>query len=1040
MLSPFEVNADQDTGFVASSSLAGGRLATDLKDTPAAYSVITRDFIDALGLTNLNDAADWATGQMKFPDGAGGGDTFNITAPINIRGVGNVYQLRQRNFFVYFSPNDSYSIERYDFGRGPNQVLFGNGTVGGQSVSMTKRARFDRRTASFETSIGSWRNARGVLDVNVPVNERVAVRMSSVWADRAGWRLNEMEKTKALFLTGTAKVTQSTEFRIEGELGQQNRRIPYAQLNDRFAGWDGVTVFSGLMTDAIRNGTATTANGGLLKNTGQNQGVDRRGANYYVFNPSSGTSAIFNYQNDPMTRGAGDTANTPIAGYLQVGSTSVGTSGGPILHSNDLPAGVFDTATGHSGFRMPGESFTNAPDAPLISQNFRDLQLTLSQRLGDSLFLEFAGDLNQDHNKLNLVENGGLINTYIDINQLLPNGAKNPNYLQPYADGQYREVYKPTDAASARFAMAYVKDAGKWGNYSLNLMAGATHQKADTYNKFLVTGTYSDARLNGNSTTYGLRVRQYWKDSHPYTPPTSEIDYIDPITGTTKKITPYWSYDNTTFNNENQQRLDYNYALIASNMKFFKGRWVVLAAERFERSKQVLKYTQNWGDYPENYNGQSVQWRPDAPDDWKNLTYVPKDATGKATGPAVPAAARPRTNNAAGVPIAQAQYANDRFQDDYNPPPTKATGANPSLGSVVHVKPWMAVSYNYSRAISFNTSAAPDPNNNLLPVVKGSGWDTGVRFAPFNGRLNIALTAYSNTEFGNYIDPTSVTNNINTLYSSSPLGVTTSGQGNTRGASQISSVVRDTRTRIADGYEMEITANMSRAWRVSANIALPKVWQKAYAPVTRSYVVSHADLFKQVLADAGGTVGSDGVAIADPTKTPGVDTTRAVTAYNAIYTNIKNFLPDMQLAQYQKIVNVFTDYTFQDGRLKGLRLGLGANVRGRSVIGYRGSDSIASGATTASDNPNIDAHNTVWAPGYYTMTATVGYRWRFKHGRELNFNLRISNLLNDRTVLYTGTVLRPANGDYTSPARVTYPGAYAYQMPISYYFTTTVKL
>ena len=38
-LSPFEVNTSRDEGFVASSALAGGRLNTDLKDTPVADPV-----------------------------------------------------------------------------------------------------------------------------------------------------------------------------------------------------------------------------------------------------------------------------------------------------------------------------------------------------------------------------------------------------------------------------------------------------------------------------------------------------------------------------------------------------------------------------------------------------------------------------------------------------------------------------------------------------------------------------------------------------------------------------------------------------------------------------------------------------------------------------------------------------------------------------------------------------------------------------------------------------------------------------------------
>jgi hypothetical protein len=37
LLSPFEVSTERDTGLVASSALAGGRLNLDLKDVPAAY-------------------------------------------------------------------------------------------------------------------------------------------------------------------------------------------------------------------------------------------------------------------------------------------------------------------------------------------------------------------------------------------------------------------------------------------------------------------------------------------------------------------------------------------------------------------------------------------------------------------------------------------------------------------------------------------------------------------------------------------------------------------------------------------------------------------------------------------------------------------------------------------------------------------------------------------------------------------------------------------------------------------------------------------
>src|SRR5689334_2985021 len=60
-LDPFNVNADADVGFVAASSLAGGRISTALKDTPVAFSVITKEFLDAFNITNVAEASMWTT-------------------------------------------------------------------------------------------------------------------------------------------------------------------------------------------------------------------------------------------------------------------------------------------------------------------------------------------------------------------------------------------------------------------------------------------------------------------------------------------------------------------------------------------------------------------------------------------------------------------------------------------------------------------------------------------------------------------------------------------------------------------------------------------------------------------------------------------------------------------------------------------------------------------------------------------------------------------------------------------------------------------
>lgn len=105
VLSPFTVSTDRDSGFVAASSLAGGRLATDLKDTPVAYSVITRDFIDALGLTNAFEAASWSPNTVISIASNGGGvgdDVSGSPGSYNVRGAGG--GRGQRNFSLIIHP------------------------------------------------------------------------------------------------------------------------------------------------------------------------------------------------------------------------------------------------------------------------------------------------------------------------------------------------------------------------------------------------------------------------------------------------------------------------------------------------------------------------------------------------------------------------------------------------------------------------------------------------------------------------------------------------------------------------------------------------------------------------------------------------------------------------------------------------------------------------------------------------------------------------------------------------------------------------
>ncbi len=404
-LSPFEVNTTRDVGFVAASSLAGGRLASDLADTPAAYSVLTREFIDALNITDLSQAIEWTVNTNANNDN---GANLTFASPVGYTTRGVSASTPQRNFFPFYVNFDSYNLDRFDFSRGPNSVLFGNGNIAGSANVVTKQARFGRATRELRTSVGSWSTYRASVDLNQPVGDRAAVRANAVWQDGRGWRDRDFSKIKGISLTGTVRVGKSTEIRLEGEYGENSRMSGFSNLNDSFGGWDGVTTFDVPLT-------ATPANNNA-------RGVGRNAAaGYFVYAPASGVTDVMNYQNTAITLGAGANAQVPIAGRFFTGAT-VNSANADILNAIALPPERFANAIRGSQFRLPQRSDTASFDAPVFWQRYSDVALYLNHVVGRSLFLELALDANDSYRFAEITLNRGLANTLIDINRNIASG------------------------------------------------------------------------------------------------------------------------------------------------------------------------------------------------------------------------------------------------------------------------------------------------------------------------------------------------------------------------------------------------------------------------------------------------------------------------------------------------------------------------------------------------------------------------------------------------------------------------------------------
>ncbi len=1048
-LTPFQVDSSRDRGFAAADTYSGGRLATPLADTAAPYQVLNQEMIQALGLHELRDALDWSTNSFLGLDGSGGGYLFNLPVLNTTRGGGAPDTFRQANFFQYFSPGDSFDVERYDIGRGPNSVLFGLGGLQATSITLFKMARTDHAFQSVDVLTGSWDKYRASIDVNQPlIGQKLAIRLNGVYDTQNGWRQEDFKTNRAGYAGITYKPFKNTEIRSSVERGQQDVLQSFYTLNDNFAGWDGKTVFN-VVPNSVTPTGQTSAGGTTLTNGGNDQGVQRLASNYFLYDRLSGANAIMSYTNAFTTLGAGATATTPIytanspTGYYtynNAGNVSFASSGQPIIGSYDLFNDRFSNAVAHSKFRLPSQQVDNAQKVPNLKQFYNYLDLSIEQREGD-FFFQLAGNVNHSININHNVQSGAQ-NIFIDINQVLPNGAPDPHYLQPYGDSSYQYGYHSRNNDSVRLAAAYSHDFGKWGAYQVNAVVSDNETYSSNRGRILSVEQNGDQRQWGN--TDGLRTRTYLYDDRSYAPPSGPIGYVNPLTGVNTTITPQWVTQ--AFGTSPSDSVQHDaFGLLALNAKLLHGRAVFQLGVRDDITSVYTRSAMNEGQYPSNWNGSQIIWRPDAPPDWTTLMYVPKDANGNATGPATHAVSRPTANNAFGVPIPLAQYAGDRFQDDYNAPKLNTSkGITKSLATVLHITQGISFIGDISSTFTPNSVTTPQIDNTNLPNIQAHGFDLGARYAVPGGVFLISYNHYWNYSTGNHTVPNTLSSPLISLLSYRPTGAT-SGNNALNIPVPIGGL-NDTTDQFAVGDEIEVTANPARGWRMTGSLSFPFLYNLNADPLLLGYIKGHQQDLITILQQDGGSLdttqqpnGAPGFAVVNPnvSSTTALDQTAAVNAYNNIYAAKGSIVAGKQLIARAPVLNFFTDYTFQHGIVKGLDLGIGVQYRGRNIVDYTVGNTIPNPANpaTAIVAPNASPYTPITVSGYTRTTGTIGYHFAYWGSRSMFVNLRIQNLLNQREIIYNspGTHLAPYNGDYTSAARTKYPNIFGeFRAPMNF--------
>ena len=1048
VMSPLVVNAPEDRGFIPTSEMAGTRLMTDLKDTPAPYSVLTEQFIQAFNITDAAQAADFFVGSFNQPDN-GTNQAFSIIQNYNIRGAApSQSQYPTVNYFPENVVRDSYNVQQYEEGRGANSILFGSGPFTGNLNIATKQALTGRTIHQVQLQWGSFQFYRATADLNQPINRKVALRTDLLWQHNSTYMLDSLEKRKAIYLNGVVHATSSTDIHLEGEYGEYWKLDPNREIFDNVSGWDGKTVFASF-NPSLSIPTAT-------RNA---EGLSQLGTRY-IFDPTSGSSAIVNYQNSPITQ-PGSAVGQFIGGQQIVGASIQ--HAGPFIGEN-WPASRFANAlAGSSGFYIPGRFWDNTfTGTPTFTQNFKDATLTFDQHFGNTLFFQLAGNLEKESSVgLNAQ---GQNQEFIDLNQILPTGAPNPGYLRPYNDVRRYDEPRWVDFRNARFAGAWTRPFDFLRSHvTINFLTGMQYQHTENRAYINAVPVFSasipDLRAiaqGGQGGADMLYYRQYWDQPDRGIPEfVAPMTVFNPQTGQTQIVTPIRVLDVSRTDNTASAHNNYKYLQAAGNVKLWGDKLVILAAARRDFYYNITRGPIHPADFPANWDGRQLIFKPDAPLDYFNLTYVPKDSTGKPTGPAQPALNRPR-HTVNGVSVGLPQYANDRFQDDYNPPAIHGAVNTASIGGVVNPTPWLGLYANVGQTFSL-----PVPlisyQNTLLPNTKADDLDAGIRFHLLHGRLEMSIGAYQSKQ--NNVPVRAIGGgNFNSILNLAPVNDSNPGDANGLGMPLLPSVIEDTITQKTRGLEFEMTANLTSGWRLIGNVAFPRIYQSNGNPGFLLYYKTHLAALQQILTQGGlaydpNTNTWNRVAGVNYQNDVNNRVNNAINAWNSLQNtdlpNANTGSKETYFPGFRKIVaHLGTDYTWQSGPLAGFELGGAVQYNGPQMIGTTAGTTVVNPANPT--GPGIEVGSpfqAVFTDPYTIVQATMGYTWHLQHGRRLALHFLVNNLFNYRQPIYYVSIQgavssdmasRAVNGNVSSPARVQTPNNYTFAVPRSFNLSMTL--
>ena len=517
-LTPFVVADEKDTGYAATSTLAGTRLRTDLRDVGAAISVVTGQFLADTASTNARDVLIYTTGteiggfEGNF-SGVSTGNGFSsaegtLQSPstsTRVRGLAGADLTR--DFFLTSIPLDSYNTERIDISRGANAILFGLGSPAGIINNQLKAADVRKMAVKLQQTYGRFESHRETFDFNQPlIPGALGLRVIALNKKENYRQEPAFEKDRRIFtaLKWEPKLIKTglTQLQVsyEGGATTSNRPRPTPPH-------DGLTAWFGVLNKVAIDPTVPTS---VTNNAFLNAQLGAPGRWF------GQVAAVFNDPHTAVQGGNGvppfmiGRGGVPFTQWFAVGAyTAQGNNPNFFLNRQYAPAGqAYSGLWRYQELRDPStfnfyDQLLDGPNKREFS-DFRALNATFRQTfLRDLVGFEVAYD-RQTHNRNNIGMFGfDAYTIFVDMQSKLVDGSPNGNFGRPFV---------ASDSIGNNFVDAK-RDAFRSTAYAtLDL------RKRDGWQRWLgkhvFTGSYTDQSNDNfnrsiNGYSYGLELNAY---------------------------------------------------------------------------------------------------------------------------------------------------------------------------------------------------------------------------------------------------------------------------------------------------------------------------------------------------------------------------------------------------------------------------------------------------------------------------------------------------------------------------------------------------